>query len=110
MNQSNPSPRIFNKLVRDRIPEIIASRWETAMTHVAESQEYYARLCDKLLEEVGEFLEQKNIDEELADVLEVIYAICEFKNIDREALEVLRQKKAAERGGFTKRIVLELTR
>lgn len=80
------------------------------MTHVAESQEYYARLCDKLLEEVGEFLEQKNIDEELADVLEVIYAICEFKNIDREALEVLRQKKAAERGGFTKRIVLELTR
>lgn len=105
-----PVHRKFDKLVRDRIPEIIESRGGVAMVHIADDAEYWGRLRSKLQEEVGEFLEDTNIEEELADVLEVIRAICEFKGIDPTGLEKLRDKKAEERGGFGARIVLEETR
>jgi predicted house-cleaning noncanonical NTP pyrophosphatase (MazG superfamily) len=96
----------YDKLVRDRIPEIIEQEGETTVTHIADDAEYERRLREKLDEEVAEFEESSEI-EELADVLEVVYAICASREIDQEALEQRRQGKADARGTFSNRIVLE---
>ncbi|MCL4379298.1 MAG: nucleoside triphosphate pyrophosphohydrolase [Candidatus Marsarchaeota archaeon] len=96
----------FDKLVRDRIPEIIAKGGKRAITHVAEPEEYEKRLREKLKEESAEFYASGRV-EELADTLEVIYAICEAKGIPFARLEDIRKKKAQERGPFSKRIVLD---
>lgn len=98
----------YNKLVRDKIPEIIAQGGSKAVTHIADEKEFEEALYQKLGEEVKEFQEKPSA-EELADILEVAYAICDWKRIDRVELESLRQKKAENRGGFEKRIILEKT-
>lgn len=98
----------YNKLVRDRIPEIIKQKGKIPVTHIASDNEYWEKLKEKLKEEVEEFLEDGS-KEEIADILEVIYAVCDFKKIDKEELEVLRKKKAEERGGFKKKIILDET-
>jgi predicted house-cleaning noncanonical NTP pyrophosphatase (MazG superfamily) len=66
----------YNKLVRDKIPDIITARGEKAITHIAEDKAFEEALTAKLQEEVAEFLEKPSV-EEAADVLEVIQAICE---------------------------------
>lgn len=99
----------YDKLVRDNIPEIIRKNGDTPVTHIAADDEYWAKLIAKLKEEAGEFAADNNA-EELADLLEVIYAICDYKQLNREQLESIRQKKADERGGFGKRIILEETK
>ena len=98
-----------DKLVRDKIPEIIRQKGDVPITHIADNEEYLEKLKKKLREEVDEFLEEIS-KEELADILEVIYAICDFMNVDREELESLRKKKAEERGGFRERIILDETK
>lgn len=98
------------KLVRDRIPEIIEKAGKRPVIHTADEKEYWKTLKMKLKEEVEEVLEdgtEEEIREELADLLEVVNAICEFRGFDKEKLESLRLKKAGERGGFRKRIVLD---
>jgi predicted house-cleaning noncanonical NTP pyrophosphatase (MazG superfamily) len=95
-----------DKLVRDRIPEIMQAAGKRAITHVATEEEYERRLRDKLKEEATEFYVSGR-EEELADVLEVVYALCELKKIPMAKLEDVRKKKAAERGAFSKRIVLD---
>ncbi|MEK7570292.1 MAG: nucleoside triphosphate pyrophosphohydrolase [Patescibacteria group bacterium] len=97
---------IYNKLVRDKIPEIIAAKGGSAKTHVASAEEYEAKLLEKLQEEVKEFIADKS-PEELADIEEVLSAIYAHFGFSREEIEAIRQKKAQERGGFTKRIILE---
>jgi predicted house-cleaning noncanonical NTP pyrophosphatase (MazG superfamily) len=96
----------FNKLVRDKIPEIIKSNGEKPLTHVADDKEYWERLKEKLSEEVGEFSRNSN-EEELADVLEVIEGICEFKKFDKEEIENIKKEKVEKRGKFKERIILE---
>lgn len=96
----------FNKLIRDKIPEIIKKNNEIPVTYIAGDEEYFIKLKEKLEEEIKEFLEEGR-DEELADILEVIYAICDFKHINRKELEEMRKKKAEERGGFKNKIILE---
>lgn len=96
----------YNKLVRDKIPEIIKRDGNKSITHIADDQEYWEKLKEKLKEEVDEFL-KNSTEEELADILEVIYAICDFKKIDRQKLELLRKKKAKKRGEFRKKIILD---
>ena len=98
----------YNKLIRDKIPEIIKEKGQTAITHIASDEEYWAKLKEKLSEEIQEFLKDEN-PEEIADVLEVIYAILNFKNISREEIEKIRQEKAEKRGGFKDKIILEET-
>lgn len=99
----------INKLVRDKIPEKIKKNNEIPVTHIAGDKEYWRKLKEKLEEETEEFLD-KNTDEELADILEVVYAICDFKNIDKKDLEDIRRKKAEQRGGFKNKIILEETK
>lgn len=104
--------RIFNKLVRDNIPNIIESNGEKAVIKILEYDEYKNELYKKLLEEVNEVISSNNSDEtieELADVLEVLKSIAELngKKID-DVVEVAKQKRL-KRGGFEKRVFLEKT-
>lgn len=97
--------KIYNKLVRDKIPEIIAGNGQTARTRILSEAEYRTELINKLGEEYKEFLQDYSL-QELADLQEVIYALAD--NISsREALERVRLQKLAERGGFSERIFLE---
>ena len=99
---------IYNKLVRDKIPDIIKKHGDSCLTHIADDQEYEQSLKAKLQEEVKEFLEDLS-QEEMADILEVLYAIASLKKFDKKAVEKLRQDKASKRGAFKKRIILEET-
>lgn len=94
----------YNKLVRDKIPEIIKFSGQTAVWHKASHKEYWQKLKEKLLEEVNEFLANDS-PEELADVLEVIDAIRD--EIGWDKIKQLQRKKAEERGEFLERIILD---
>ena len=96
----------YNKLVRDKIPEIIKKDNSTPITHVADNEEYWDKLKEKLSEEVNEFLKQST-EEELADILEIIFAIRDHMKINPEKLEQTREQKAQKRGGFKKKIILD---
>lgn len=96
----------YNKLVRDRIPEIIENSGKTAHTHLLSDEEYIAELDRKLGEEYAEYQADKNI-EELADMLEVIYAIAKARGASVGELERVRKEKAEKNGAFEKKIFLE---
>ncbi len=95
-----------SKLVRDSIPDIIRAEGRVAKIRIANDEEYQLKLREKLQEEVNEFLESENV-EELADILEVVYALNESAGKDRNILESICEKKFHDRGGFSKRIILE---
>jgi len=99
----------YNKLVRDGIPEIIKQNNDTPITHIADDKEYRDKLKEKLKEEVDEFLENST-DEELADILEIVYAIRDYMKIDKDKLEEIRENKAQKRGAFKGRIILDETK
>ncbi|MDO8463292.1 MAG: nucleoside triphosphate pyrophosphohydrolase [bacterium] len=99
----------FNKLIRDNIPSIVQRHGGIAVTHVAGDEEYRMKLREKLQEEVDEFLESEN-PEELADIMEVIFALADHLEVSRSALEELRAAKGAERGAFRERLILDETR
>lgn len=98
--------KVYKKLVRDKIPEIIRSRGDTAVTRVLTDREFSEYLSKKLSEEVQEFLTDGTV-EELADIYEVILAILRHKNVTFESFEKLRKQKLLERGGFSERIFLD---
>lgn len=100
----------YDKLVRDKIPEIIKQNGDTSVTHIANDKEYWQKLKKKLSEEVQEFIESDGSLEEFADIMEVLKAIREFKNIDSGEVENIRQEKSAKRGGFAERIILDETK
>ena len=97
---------IYNKLVRDKIPEIINSDSRVAITRKLDDEEYLKELNKKLQEEVKEYLEDNNV-EELADIVEVIYGILNSKNVSIEEFEKIRKNKVDRRGAFNKKIFLE---
>lgn len=99
----------YNKLVRDKIPEIIKQNNCTPITHIADDEEYGGKLKEKLKEEIDEFF-KNSTEEELADILEVVYAIRNYMKIDKDKLEEIREKKTQERGAFEKKIILDETR
>lgn len=99
--------RIYNKLVRDKIPEIIVEHDKaTPITRVLNNEEYLEELNKKLQEEVKEYLEDNNI-EEMADILEVLHGILDAKGYTWEELEKVRINKVEKRGAFKKKIFLE---
>ena len=95
----------YNKLVRDRIPEIIEASGKTCKTAILDDTEYLQMIDDKLDEELAEYHRDQNI-EELADLLEVIYAAANARGYTTEALEQVRLSKLKERGGFRNKILL----
>lgn len=97
---------IHNKLVRDKIPEIITAAGKQPVTRVLSGEEYLAELDRKLNEECAEYQADKSI-EEMADVLEVLYAIAAARGHSVEELERVRAEKAEKRGRFSGRIYLE---
>ena len=94
----------YNKLVRDKIPEIIEKNGAIAVTRTLTDEEYKVYLEKKLYEEVAEFHESKSI-EELADILEVVYALGDTHWGITDLL-VEWNRKTVERGGFTRKILL----
>lgn len=96
----------YNKLIRDRIPEIIEQSGNTPIIEILDSETYKKYLDIKLGEEFQEYLESDRVDE-LADLVEVIYAILKYKGINIGEFEKLRVKKAEERGGFDKQLLLK---
>lgn len=96
----------YNKLVRDRIPEIIESSGKSCATEIISNEEYLRMLDAKLDEELAEYHKDQNI-EELADLLEVIRAAAVARGYTIEDLERVRSEKAAKRGSFAKRILLK---
>ena len=98
----------FNKLVRDKIPDIINSNNEICKYRVLDNVEYLNELNIKLQEEVNEYLESGDI-EEIADIEEVIRAILDAKNVNYQEFESIRQNKVDKRGAFKQKVFLEWT-
>ena len=96
----------YNKLVRDRIPEIIEASGNTCITEILSDEDYLRMLDAKLDEELAEYHADQNI-EELADLIEVIRACSVARGYTIEELEQVRAEKAAKRGGFEKKILLK---
>lgn len=97
--------KTYNKLVRDRIPEIIEASGATCKTKILSDEEYLKMIDAKLDEELAEYHKDKNI-EELADLLEVIYAATIARGYRLEDLEAERKQKNEKRGGFNEKILL----
>ena len=95
----------YNKLVRDKIPEIIRSKGECCNVRVLSDEEYLQELNIKLHEELKEYLEGGDV-EELADLEEVLRAILDVKNISYEQFEQVRNAKVNKRGAFKDKIFL----
>lgn len=102
----------MKKLVRDKIPEKIESRWDNADFYIATESEYIKRLFDKLLEESKEvFDEQNNLEklkEELWDLFEVYNTILKAKNISFDEVEKNRKTKKQKNWWFDKKYILNL--
>lgn len=95
----------YNKLVRDKIPQIIETQGNHCRTRILEPEEYLPRVDAKLDEELAEYHAGPCL-EELADLLEVIYAAAEARGYSRQALEQARAEKEEKRGAFRDRILL----
>ena len=98
--------RVYNKLVRDRIPEIIEKSGKTCVVETLTDEMYIEMLNAKLNEELAEYQESKSL-EELADLLEVMGAVVKARGYTWDSLTAIRKKKREARGGFEKRILLK---
>lgn len=98
---------VTHKLVRDHIPELIKETGAQPRYYTATDSEYLQRLEQKLVEEVQEFI-LSHETEELADILEVLYAFCDVYHIPHTSLEEIRKEKSHKKGSFSKKIILQL--
>ena len=96
---------VYNKLVRDKILEIIKANGQKPTHKILTAEEYAVELTKKLVEEVEEYKKDKNTDE-LAEIMEVVYALASLHSCTAEELEKIRAEKAEKRGGFEKKIFL----
>ena len=94
------------KLVRDKIPDIIKEDGKECKYHVANYEEHKTRLYEKLREELDEFIEEPS-EEEMADMYEVLLAICRLHGLSMWNVQHVAADKRTQRGGFQGRIVLE---
>ena len=102
--------KIYNKLVRDNIPEIIIQDNRHAVTKILDDDCYKKELEKKLLEEYNEVLQTQTSDdriEELADILEIIHAIATLEGKTLNDVIRVAEEKKSKRGGFEKKIFLE---
>jgi predicted house-cleaning noncanonical NTP pyrophosphatase (MazG superfamily) len=96
----------YSKLVRDRIPEIIEASGNTCITEILSDSDYLRMIDAKLDEELAEYHKDQNV-EELADLMEVIYAAVIARGYTLEDLEQIRAEKVTKRGAFAKKILLK---
>ena len=101
--------KVYNKLVRDKIPEIIKSNGEEPITRILTDSEYKKELENKLLEEYNEVIQASGKDriEELADMLEIIKALSKLENSNLDEVIKVSNEKVKKRGAFDKKIYLE---
>lgn len=101
--------KVYNKLVRDKIPEIIVGNGGEPFTRLLDEDEYKVELETKLMEEYNEVLLATGEErvEELADMLEVISSLAKLEGKSLEDVIEVKNKKCDKRGGFEKRIFLE---
>ncbi len=101
--------KIYNKLVRDNIPNIIKGNGGEPYTRILNDQEYKEELEKKLNEEYQEVLSATGKDrvEELADMLEIISSLAALENSSLEEVIKVAQEKAQKRGAFKDKIYLE---
>ena len=97
--------KIYNKLVRDKIPQIIEADGKSCEIRIAGKEELIELLEAKLMEEAAEFSEAKNL-EELADLMEVVFGLAKALGYSEEELLMKREAKREQRGGFEEGIVL----
>ena len=95
----------YNKLVRDKIPQLVRRQGGIPIVRIAEDHEFWEKLKEKLVEEVQEF-QTSETTQELADILEVIDAIADYKGFTKKEIQEIKTRKAKQRGGFDKRIIL----
>ena len=98
-------PPRFDRLVRDKVPEMIRTAGRECETRIASHEEFEAYAVKKLQEEVEEFAARGSIDD-VVDILEMLHRIATFRSIPWEEVEKLRVKKAWERGGYDMGVVL----
>lgn len=102
---------IYNKLVRDRIPEIIKKDKAEPKTRILEPEEYLVELIKKLIEEADELRQAKGnkpeVMKEVGDILEIIDAIIKLYGLSNDEVIKLKEQRRRERGGFEDRIFLE---
>ena len=103
----------FNKLIRDKIPEIIKKNGSNSKTRILDNEEFKKELLKKIVEESQEVLEtngdKKELTKEISDVLEVINYLTDVFELDRQEIEKIRKERKDSRGGFDKKIFLEHT-
>lgn len=98
--------KTFNKLIRDKIPEIIEDAGNDYEIEVLNDEDYFEALNKKLEEELEEYRQSEEIME-LADLVEIIYAILDYKDISHSEFQKMRKEKQKERGGFEKKLFLK---
>ena len=96
---------IYNKLIRDKIPEMIEQNGGKAVIRRLSHEEFVRFLEMKLDEEAGEYHRDKTV-EELADILEVVYALAAVHGFTKEELLAVYNEKHEKRGGFERRLLL----
>lgn len=96
---------VYNKVIRDHIPEVIEKSGKKYEIKVLNDEEYLAGLKKKLVEEIDEFIEADDVNE-LADILEVVYSIARLKGVSKKQLEEMRKAKETMNGGFNKNLYL----
>ena len=96
----------YHKLVRDKIPEIIEAEGKKCKVVILSDEEYLKMVDAKMDEELEEYHKDQNL-EELADLMEVIYAAASARGFSVEELEKTRARKAEKRGAFEKKLLLE---
>lgn len=101
---------IYNKLVRDKIPEIIAEQGKSVSFRALKGDELKKALKDKLIEETNELVNaetDEQIIEEIADVLEVLHCLLLKNGFDLVDCKKVRSEKEKEKGGFERGYFLE---
>ena len=96
----------YNKLIRDKIPQLIEAAGKKYELHKADDKEYLQSLLAKVKEELQEFEEQPSL-EEMADIFEVLTALIDYFGFDEEKIREYQEKKRKERGAFKKRLILD---
>jgi predicted house-cleaning noncanonical NTP pyrophosphatase (MazG superfamily) len=96
----------YNKLVRDKIPDILKGNKVKFKSHTANKKEYLDKLYEKLIEEFEEFKAKPSIDE-FGDMLEVLESIGKYYNFDLMEIKMRKKLKKDTNGGFEKKIILD---